>query len=156
MGVGFIRGGEALALISFTPEELEELKRIDAMIDADEDLTDEDIIQAWKDERESQKKTPAKYRASSRRWYYQHREELLEKARVRNAQKREYMKQYRKDYYRKNREAILAYQRKYHREHRSEILDYKKRKKENQNDERTGKAAGHGRTDTAQAAQGSC
>lgn len=156
MGVGFIRGGEALALISFTPEELEELKRIDAMIDADEDLTDEDIIQAWKDEREAQKKTPAKYRASSRRWYYQHREELLEKARVRNAQKREYMKQYRKDYYRKNREAILAYQRKYHREHRSKILDYKKRKKENQNDERTGKAAGHGRPDTAQAAQGSC
>jgi hypothetical protein len=40
------------------------------------------------------------------------------------------MKQYRKDYYRKNREAVLAYQHKYYREHRDKILAYKKQKKE--------------------------
>lgn len=119
-----------MPLLSITEADLEVFRRVDAMIDADEDLTDDDILQSWKSEREAQKKTPAKYRAASRRWYHQHREELLIKARERNAQKREYMKQYRKDYYRKNREAVLAYQRKYYREHRDKILDYKKQKKE--------------------------
>lgn len=142
-----------MALISFTPAELEELKRIDAMIDADEDLTDDDIIQSWRDEREAQKKTPAKYREASRRWYYQHREEILAKANVRNAQKREYMKQYRKDYYRKNREMILAYQRKYYHEHK---ITCKKQKKENEpHDKRRSTAAGYGRTSAAEAAEGS-
>ena len=144
-----------MSLISFTPEELEELKRIDAMIDADEDLTDEEILQNWKLFKELDKKTSVKRRESSKRYYQKHREALVKKARDAYSGRREYMKQYRKDYYRKNREAVLAYQRKYHREHHGEILDYKKRKKENNNDERTGKAAGHRRPDTAQAAQGS-
>lgn len=189
-----------MALISFTPEELEELKRIDAMIDADEDLTDQEIVDSWNRERNLKPRTSEKQREYNRMYYQKNREHLLEKARARyhlrrdylaeyreknreviNAKQRIYMKenaearrQYQKkrydanrerfnaksrDYYQRNKEKCKAYSKEYYHKNKEKFREYHRKyyhRRKSENDESTGKAAGHGRSDPAAAAEGSC
>lgn len=107
-----------MALISFTPEELEELKQIDAMIDADEDLTDGEITNGHNQRYDWECKTSKKQREYSRQYYLKHREEINKKRREYYASHREEIKKWKKEYYERNREEILAYQKKYYQIHR--------------------------------------
>jgi hypothetical protein len=68
-----------LALISFTPEELEELKQFDAMIDADEDLYDDEIPNGRNQRYDWEFKTSKKHREYNRQYYLNHREEIKKK-----------------------------------------------------------------------------
>lgn len=189
-----------LALISFTPEELEELKQFDAMIDADEDLTDQEIVDSWRRDHNQKPRISEKQREYNRMYYQKNREHLLEKARARyhlsrdyfaeyreknremiNARQRIYMKknaearrQYQKkryeanrerlnaksrDYYQKNKEKLKAYSREYYHNNKEKFREYHRKyyqRRKLENDERTGKATGHGRSDPAAAAEGSC
>lgn len=115
-----------MALISFTPEELEELKQIDAMIDADEDLTDQEIVDSWRRDRSQKPRTSEKQREYHRMYYQKNRERLLEKARSRYSQRYEYMKTYREQ----NREMINARQRIYMKKNAEARRQYQKQRYE--------------------------
>lgn len=111
-----------MAVISFSPEEMEELKRIDAEIDADDNLTDQEIVDSWRRDHYREPKTSQKEREYLRKYYQKNRDHLLAKGRLRYEQNREYMKEYRE----KNREMINARQRIYARNHAEQQRQYAK------------------------------
>lgn len=108
----------------FTPEELEELKRIDAEIDKNFVMTPEEYRASSQRDRQGRKPPrgmdPAAARAARnarQRVYYQtHREEILEKQKVYRDSHRDYMRDYRAA----NRERLLEYQRVYYASHAEE------------------------------------
>lgn len=188
-----------MAIISFTPEELEELKRIDAEIDADDSLTDQEIVDSWHREHDRESRTSQKAREYSRMYYQKNRDRLLEKSRLRYDQNREYQKMYREQnrevinarqriyarehaeqqrqyskqyyethreeynvrsraYYQKHKEKLQSYSKEYYHNNKEKYREYRKKyyqRRKSENDERTGKAAGHGRPNPAPSAEGS-
>lgn len=108
----------------FTPEELEELRRIDAEIDKNFVMTPEEYRASTQRDRQGRKPPrgmdPATARAARnarQKVYYQtHREEILEKQKVYRDSHRGYMRDYRAA----NRERLLEYQRVYDASHAEE------------------------------------
>ena len=99
----------------FTPEELEELRRADAEIEAGFVITREERQEIRERDRKPHKVSEAtmeRTRARNRAYYWAHREEILAKQRARYAANREEMRLYYRErqriYCAENREAINA------------------------------------------------
>ena len=94
----------------FTPEELEELRRADAEIDAAFDgMTTEERRDIAERDREARRKTPIEVLKRKRAYYRKNRERILER---------------KKAYRKAHREEINAYERQWYAEHREERNQY--------------------------------
>lgn len=130
-------------IAKFTPEELEELRKADAAIDAEDDALLEDELDAKLDAHAVAQRprdhvlTPERVeenRAKAREYYYAHRAERLAYCKAYNAAHRKEHREYERQYYRDHKEQYTKNGKRWANEHPEKVREINRRAKANYDD----------------------
>ena len=113
----------------FMPEELEELARIDAELEA-APVTADELADSRRRDRaaklDSMDKRTRRIAEQQRQYYEAHREAIAERAREYRAANKEAIAERAREYYAANKEAIAEYQREYYAANKETIAEYQR------------------------------
>ena len=111
----------------FTPEELEDLRRIDEEIEENFELTIEEIQSSKELDVESLDDETYWRRAAGREYYRRNKERANQRSKQYYATHKDYFRNYKKAYYQRNKDIITAQTKAYRQAHREKYREYSRK-----------------------------